>query len=98
MLGVAIMLFGTGSQAAGAIATAGSRLPATNEARGSDKPGDIPSGGESGAALPSDHPAALAEAPRRESRTRWTKARRRQPIRKSALAHSRVWRVSHKKR
>jgi hypothetical protein len=53
MLGVAIMLYGTGSQAAGAIATAGARLPSPNEASGI---------AGAAAGLAEDHPAAAAEA------------------------------------
>jgi hypothetical protein len=51
MLGFAIMLFGTGSQAAGAIATSGARLPRVSEARGTDAP-------ETGAAPEAGEPAA----------------------------------------
>jgi hypothetical protein len=58
MLGLAIMLFGTGSQAAGAVATAGARLPRMSEVRKTD----AANGSNSG--TPSDSPVgeAIAEA------------------------------------
>lgn len=60
MLGVAITLFGTGSQAAGALATAGSRLPSASEATTGIKP-ETPATASTNTDLSVDDPSALAE-------------------------------------
>jgi hypothetical protein len=63
MLGVAIMLFGTGSQAASTIATAGARLPAVSEARGIANTSDrsMAAANDNAATLLTDHAAVVAE-------------------------------------
>jgi len=55
ILGVAILLFGTGSQSKGAIATGGAALPSSSENDG------VAASGKSDVVLPPDHPAVLAE-------------------------------------
>jgi hypothetical protein len=57
ILGVAILLFGTGSQSTGAIATGGAVLPSSPNVT----PGGPTSSDSSDVILPSDHPAVLAE-------------------------------------
>ncbi|MEH2609625.1 hypothetical protein [Bradyrhizobium sp. AZCC 1693] len=57
ILGVAILLFGTGSQSKGAIATGGAALPSSSD----NSNGEVANSGKSDILLPPDHPAVVAE-------------------------------------